>query len=53
MLTEGSVRTWAICLRCDKKKGRNLLGGWGLVLTWVGAPILALILFGVVIESCR
>jgi hypothetical protein len=53
VLTEGSVRTWAICLRCDKKKGRNLLGGWGLVLTWVGAPILALILFGVVIESCR
>ena len=53
VLTEGSVSTWAICLRCDKKKGRNLLGGWGLVLLWVGAPILALVLFGLLLGMCR
>jgi hypothetical protein len=28
-LTEGGVRTWAICLECDRKKGRSLLGAWG------------------------
>jgi hypothetical protein len=28
-LTEGGVRTWAICLECDRKKGRSLSGAWG------------------------
>lgn len=27
-LTESSVRTWAICLECDRKKGRSLGGAW-------------------------
>lgn len=27
-LTEGGVRTWAICLECDRKKGRSLSGAW-------------------------
>ena len=28
-LTEGGVKTWAICLECDRKKGRSLAGAWG------------------------
>ncbi len=28
-LTEGGVRTWAICLECDRKKGRSLTSAWG------------------------
>jgi hypothetical protein len=27
-LTEGGVRTWAICLECDRKKGRSLAAAW-------------------------
>lgn len=27
-LTEGGTRTWAICLDCDRRKGRSLRGGW-------------------------
>lgn len=53
MLTEGGVKTWAICLRCERKKGRNLLGGWALVLVWVGVPIALLTLFGVIVGTCR
>lgn len=34
-LTEGGVRTWAICLECDRKKGRSLGGAWGGLLTFV------------------
>ena len=34
-LTEGGVRTWAICLECDRKKGRSLGGAWGSLLTFV------------------
>ena len=28
-LTEGGLKTWAICLDCDRKKGRSLRGAWG------------------------
>jgi hypothetical protein len=28
-LTEGGAETWAICLECDRKKGRSLAGAWG------------------------
>ena len=28
-LTDGGVRTWAICLECDRKKGRSLTSAWG------------------------
>lgn len=52
VLTEGSVKTWAICLRCDRKKGKSLLGGWALVLTWIAVPILLLALFGVLVGTC-
>lgn len=42
VLTEGSAKVWAICLRCEKRGGKNLLQGWMLVLVWVGLPIIAL-----------
>jgi hypothetical protein len=28
-LTEGGAKVWAICLECDRKKGRSLRGAWG------------------------
>ena len=31
-LTEGGVRTWAICLECDRKRGRSIAGAWGGLL---------------------
>jgi hypothetical protein len=27
-LTEGGVKTWAICLECDRKKGNSLTSAW-------------------------
>jgi hypothetical protein len=27
-LTEGGVKTWAICLECDRKKGSSLTNAW-------------------------
>ena len=27
-LTEGGTRVWAVCLDCDRKKGRSLSGVW-------------------------
>ncbi|MBL8744062.1 MAG: hypothetical protein JNK04_23305 [Myxococcales bacterium] len=44
VLTEGSAKVWAICLRCEKRGGRNLLPGWALVLAWVALPIVGLAL---------
>ena len=34
-LTEGGVRVWAICLECDRKKGRSLRSAWSGVLVWL------------------
>jgi len=34
-LTEGGVRTWAICLECDRTKGRALGGAWNGLLRFV------------------
>jgi hypothetical protein len=34
-LTEGGARTWAICLDCDRKKGRSLGGAWRGLGTWL------------------
>ena len=42
VLTEGSAKTWAICLRCDRRAGRSLRGGWAQVALWVGGPLLLL-----------
>lgn len=41
-LTEGGVRTWAICLECDRTKGRTLGGAWGGFLKFIGAILLGL-----------
>jgi hypothetical protein len=42
VLTEGSAKLWAICLRCEKRGGKSLLSGWALVLAWVALPIVGL-----------
>ena len=34
-LTEGGASTWAICLDCDRKKGRSLSGAWGRLGLWL------------------
>lgn len=44
VLTEGSAKVWAICLRCDKRGGNSLLPGWALVFSWVALPIVGLAL---------
>ncbi len=41
-LTEGGVRVWAICLECDRKKGRKLGGVWGGFVLWLGAILVGL-----------
>jgi len=41
-LTEGGVRTWAICLECDHKKGRSLAGAWGGLGTMLVGILVAL-----------
>lgn len=43
VLTEGGVKLWAICLTCEKKGGKSLSGGWGIVLGWIALPIVALL----------
>lgn len=46
-LTEGGVRTWAICLECDRTKGRSLSRGWAGLLRFIGAILAGL--FAVVV----
>ena len=41
-LTEGGVRVWAVCLECDRKKGRSLLGAWSGLLAWLVLVLVAL-----------
>jgi hypothetical protein len=50
VLTEGGAKLWAICLRCEKKGGKSLAGGWGLVLAWIALPLVALALITVLLE---
>jgi hypothetical protein len=35
VLTDGGVETYAICTRCDRRKGHELGGAWSLVSTWM------------------
>ncbi len=41
-LTQGGVRTWAVCLECDRTKGRSLAGAWGGLLLWLGGILAVL-----------
>ncbi len=50
VLTEGSAKVWAICLRCEQRGGRSLLRGWGLVAMWLLLPLLGLALVVTLIE---
>jgi hypothetical protein len=50
VLTEGSSKTFAICLSCDGRAGRSLSSGWWAVIRWIGGPILALLLAILLLE---
>jgi hypothetical protein len=43
-LTEGGVRVWAICLGCERRKGRSLSGAWRSLLLWLTAILVVLAL---------
>ncbi len=49
-LTEGGARTWAICLECDRKKGRSLSGAWGGLGLWLVAILVGLAVIVGVLE---
>ena len=42
MLTEGGTKTYAICLECDRQRGRSLRAGWATVIGWIVGPIVVL-----------
>ncbi|MFO0741475.1 MAG: hypothetical protein U0270_36600 [Labilithrix sp.] len=42
VLTEGGAQTWAICLECDRKKGRSLSGRWGGLGLWLVGLLVAM-----------
>jgi hypothetical protein len=50
VLTEASARTWAICLRCEKRGGRSLAPAWLVVGAWVLGPTVAIALLLVVLS---
>jgi hypothetical protein len=35
VLTDGGTRTFAICIDCDRRKGRSLAGAWRGLLLWL------------------
>ena len=45
VLTEGGVETYAICVRCDRRKGRQLGSGWRVVVGWLVLVLVARALF--------
>jgi hypothetical protein len=49
VLTEGGVDTWAICTRCDRKKGRSLSSGWSSIVLWLVTLVGALVLIAAVV----
>lgn len=49
-LTEGGVRTWAICLECDRKKGSWLGGAWGSFGAWLVALLVGLAVLVALLE---
>ena len=42
VLTEGGTKTYAICLECDRQRGRSLRAGWATVIGWIVGPIVVL-----------
>lgn len=51
VLTEGGVDTWAICTRCDRKKGRSLSSGWSSIVLWLLLLIGLLALMAVLVVT--
>jgi hypothetical protein len=49
-LTEGGVKTWAICLECDRKKGRALGGAWTSIGLWLVCILVALAIIVYLLE---
>lgn len=41
-LTEGGAQRWAICLACDRKKGRSLSGPWRGFGAWLVGILVAM-----------
>ena len=52
-LSQGGVRTWAVCLRCACRGGASLGTGWARVLWWVLGPTLALVALAAAIMWLR
>lgn len=42
VLTEGGVRTYAICIACNRAVGPSLARSWLTVIYWVALPLGAL-----------
>jgi hypothetical protein len=49
-LTEGGTRIWAVCLDCDRKKGRSLSGAWRGFGVWMVALLLGLAIVVALLE---
>jgi hypothetical protein len=45
VLTEGGVRTYAICVACNRAVGPSLTRSWLTVIYWVALPLAALFVF--------
>jgi hypothetical protein len=50
VLTEGGAHVWAVCVSCDRRGGRSLKSGWGVVIGWIAVPIVGLV-FALVVLS--
>src|SRR5690606_14332057 len=51
-LTEGGARVWAVCLDCDRKKGRSLGGAWGSFGLWMVGLLVVMALAVGLLERC-
>jgi hypothetical protein len=49
-LTEGGTRLWAVCLDCDRKKGRSLSGAWRGFGVWLVGLLLVMALVIAILE---
>lgn len=49
-LTEGGTRVWAVCLDCDRKKGRSLSGAWRGFGVWMLALLVGMAILVAVLE---